>query len=328
MAESAQKGRKAQPARQSGFGVVLWIALVIVAAAAAAAGAWLGYERGLEAGIAASPPLIAAEEGPTKVAPEDEGGMEVPNRDALVFDAIDEGAEEPADEVLAAAPEEPVAIPALEEAAAAEGESVAGEGGEMAEVDPAPGGADEIIAVEEEVLAAPEPDVVEEAMAVAEAPEPSEPPAEPLAPEPSTPPEPLIPEPLIPEPLRIEPESAAETIVLNEPPTADAEPEIELTAITESVEPVPAAAEMGLGPRVQLAAFRSPERAEIGWGRIVEAHQELLGALEHWVVRVDLGAEKGIFHRLQAGPMADADMAKALCEKLHARDQGCLVVAP
>ena len=323
MAEGAEKGRKTRqtPARRGGFGVALWMALVIIAAVGGAAGAWVvAYERGLEAGIAASPPLIKAEAGPTKVPPEDEGGLEVPNRDALVFDAIDEGGEEPAEEVLAPAPEEPMAKP-LPEEGAAESASVAEEGGEMAAIEPAPGGADEIAAVEE-VLIPPEPEVIEEAMAVASIPEAAEPPG----------PEPSIPDPLTPEPLRIEPESEPETIVLIEPPAAEPEPEpepeIESTAMPEDAEPAPAAPEMGLGPRVQLAAFRSSERAEIGWGRIVEAQQDLLGALKHWVVRVDLGAEKGIFHRLQVGPLADAATAKALCEKLHAREQGCLVVAP
>ena len=329
MSESPQKGRKAQPppARGGGFGVVLWVALVIIVAAGGAAGAWYAYERGLEAGIAASPPLITAEAGPSKVAPEDEGGIEVPNQDALVFDAIVERAEEPAEEVLAPGPEEPMAKPAPEppgeaelaavdttapatEEAAAEGAGVAEEGGEMAEVEPAPGGPEETTAVEEDVLVPPEPDVVEDAMAVASAPAPE------------------VTEAPSPEPLRIEPESRPETIVLQEPPATEPETETEMAAVTESVEPAPAAAEMGLGPRVQLAAFRSPERAEVGWGRILEAHRDLLDALDHWVVRVDLGAEKGIFHRLQAGPLTDAETAKALCETLKAREQGCLVVAP
>ena len=88
MAERAEKARQAAraPARKGGFGVVLWITLVIIAAVGGAAGAWVvAYERGLEAGIAASPPFITAEAGPTKVAPEEEGGLDVPNREALVF---------------------------------------------------------------------------------------------------------------------------------------------------------------------------------------------------------------------------------------------------
>ena len=80
--------------------------------------------------------------------------------------------------------------------------------------------------------------------------------------------------------------------------------------------------------RVQLAAARSPQRAENIWKRILGAHKDLLGELRHVVVRVDLRAEKGIFQRIQAGPLVDAETANALCEKLRAREQGCLVVPP
>ncbi len=304
MAERAEKARPAPqaPARKGGFGVVLWITLVIIAAVGGAAGAWVvAYERGLEAGIAASPPLITADAAPTKVAPEEEGGMEVPNREALVFDAIDEGAEPPAEEVLAPAPEEPMEMPAPEppsEAELAVADASAPSAGEGLAEPTADAGAEDAEAPEEEVLLAPEPEVVEESMEVATAP---------------------AAEPADPEPLRIEAEAEAEAIVLESPP---AEPEPAMAEPSE--EAAPAAS----GPRVQLAAFRSPERAEIGWERIVEAHQDLLGGLEHRVVRVDLGEEKGIFHRLQAGPMADSDAAKALCDTLREREQGCLIVAP
>ncbi len=313
------------PARRGGFGVVLWITLVIIAAVGGAAGAWVvAYERGLEAGIAASPPLIAAEEGPAKVAPEDEGGMDVPNQEALVFDAIDEGAEAPAEETLAPPPEEPIEVtppePASDSelAAAATPESTAedvGEGmaepmeepGEMAEKPAADQGMEEPegAMAEEEVLIAPEPEMVDEAMEVAVAP---------------------AAEPVDAEPLRIETEDEPEAIVL-EAPAAELTPEPEM-AEPEMAEPAERAAPPASGPRVQLAAFRSPERAEIGWERILAAHEDLLGGLEHQIVRADLGEEKGIFHRLQAGPMADSTTAKALCEKLKVRDQGCLVVAP
>ena len=328
MAERAEKARQAAPApaRRGGFGVVLWITLVIIAAVGGAAGAWVvAYERGLEAGFAAAPPLITAEVGPMKVAPEDEGGLEVPNQEALVFDAIDEGAEAPAEEVLAPPPEEPIEMPAPEppseaDLAAVDAPAAGADEEVMAEPPEDAGGAlmepsgtaegtdadadtamDEAMAVEEEILLAPEPETVDQATEVASAP---------------------AAEPADPEPLRIEAEGEPEAIVLEPPALADAAPEPELA------EPVESAAAGAAGPRVQLAAFRSPERAEIGWGRIFAVHEDLLGGLAHRVVRVDLGEEKGVFHRLQAGPMDDAGAAKALCEKLHAREQGCLVVAP
>ena len=311
MSERPEKARPAAktPPRRGGFGVGLWITLVIIAAVGGAAAAWVvAYERGLEAGIAASPPLITAEPGPTKVAPEDEGGLEVPNQEALVFDAIDEGAEAPAEEVLAPPPEEPIEMPAPEapsesdlataDAPAVE-EEIADASGEPSEMVEEP--ASDAGAVDEEVLVAPELEVVDEAMEVATAP---------------------AVEAADPEPLRIEADDEPEAIVLEPPEPAEPTPEPEI------VEEAGAAVRVGAGPRVQLAAFRSPERAEIGWERILTAHEELLGELDHYVIRVDLGEEKGIFHRLQAGPMADDQAAKALCEELKVREQGCLVVAP
>lgn len=323
MAKRTEKDRQAAPApaRKGGFGVVLWITLVIIAAVGGAAGAWVvAYERGLEAGIAAAPPLITAEVGPTKVAPEDEGGLEVPNQEALVFDAIDEGAEAPIEEVLAPPPEEPIEMPAPEPPSEAElaavdapaadaDEEVMAEDAAGASMEPsataeetdADTAMDEAMAVEDEVLLAPEPESLDEATEVASAP---------------------APEPADPEPLRIEAEGEPEAIVLEPPAPADPAPEPEMA------EPAERAAAVAAGPRVQLAAFRSLERAEIGWGRIFAVHEDLLGGLAHRVVRADLGEEKGVFHRLQAGPMDDSDAAKALCDKLRAREQGCLVVAP
>ena len=43
--------------------------------------------------------------------------------------------------------------------------------------------------------------------------------------------------------------------------------------------------------------------------------------------RVDLGA-KGIFYRVQAGPIADGNVAERSCAALKARHVGCLVVKP
>ena len=56
-------------------------------------------------------------------------------------------------------------------------------------------------------------------------------------------------------------------------------------------------------------------------------HRDLLEALRPRVQRADLGA-KGVFYRLQAGPLADAGRAKGLCETLARRNVRCLVITP
>ncbi len=46
------------------------------------------------------------------------------------------------------------------------------------------------------------------------------------------------------------------------------------------------------------------------------------------MIRVDLGAGKGIFYRLQAGPIPDRETADTLCAELKRQKVGCLVVEP
>lgn len=79
--------------------------------------------------------------------------------------------------------------------------------------------------------------------------------------------------------------------------------------------------------RVQLAAFRAPSDAETAWNVARAQHRDALGALEAVVVEVDLG-RRGVFYRLQAGPLPDQRSARQLCRTLQERGQSCLVVAP
>ncbi len=77
---------------------------------------------------------------------------------------------------------------------------------------------------------------------------------------------------------------------------------------------------------VQLASFRSKAKADAAWAKYSKTHGDLLRGLRPLVRRVDLGADKGIYYRLRAGPLGDAVEARALCAKLKARKLGCLVV--
>jgi len=84
----------------------------------------------------------------------------------------------------------------------------------------------------------------------------------------------------------------------------------------------------GLAYRVQLAAVRSEVLAENEWDRLKKKHPDLLGPYSLSVVRIDLGADKGIYYRLRAGPLPGEEQAKALCENLIARKVACLIVRP
>ena len=78
---------------------------------------------------------------------------------------------------------------------------------------------------------------------------------------------------------------------------------------------------------MQLAAVRSDEAAKQEWNRLKNRYKEELGALSLTVQRVDLGAGKGVYHRIQAGPL-DEEAAERACTALKAKNQACLVVRP
>ncbi|WOF73875.1 tetratricopeptide repeat protein [Parvibaculaceae bacterium PLY_AMNH_Bact1] len=80
------------------------------------------------------------------------------------------------------------------------------------------------------------------------------------------------------------------------------------------------------GFRVQIGSFRSASDATAAWDKTVAAHQELIGQRQPYIVEVDLGA-RGIFYRLQIGPLHSSNEAKALCNALKARGQDCILAA-
>lgn len=79
---------------------------------------------------------------------------------------------------------------------------------------------------------------------------------------------------------------------------------------------------------VQLAATRSSKQASKEWERLKGKHMDLLGRLSLTINKVNLGSGKGLFYRLRAGPLADESKARKLCKKLAKRQVGCLMVKP
>lgn len=165
------------------------------------------------------------------------------------------------------------------------------------------------------------------------------PPEEPLPAPTSAVPQPAAPE----EPAEVEapPEKpeTSETSETSEPTgaiaTAEPEPEPPATAATAAIPKPAEAATVAAAPTaaakafmVQLGAYRMATAADTGWKRLLKANRDLLGELKPKVVRADLGAGKGVFFRLRAGPLADEAAAKALCARLKVRRQGCFIIRP
>jgi hypothetical protein len=55
-------------------------------------------------------------------------------------------------------------------------------------------------------------------------------------------------------------------------------------------------------------------------------HSDLLGSLALSIDRKDMGADKGVFFRMQAGPLASESDARGLCSRLKQRRVDCLIV--
>lgn len=142
---------------------------------------------------------------------------------------------------------------------------------------------------------------------------------------PPPPPAPSAAAPVAPLP----PPDAAKEAVPEPPaaPPAAAAPEPPKPAAAPSPPPQTAARPPAAGWRVQLAAVRSEEAARKAWADLSKRHADLFGKLDSNVVRADLG-QKGVYWRLQAGPVADAAAARALCDRAKQRKVGCIVVKP
>lgn len=104
------------------------------------------------------------------------------------------------------------------------------------------------------------------------------------------------------------------------PPPIAAEPRL---APKPAAPPKPEAA--GPPVKVQLASLRTPEEARDEWQRVKHANADLLGKYTAVAVRNDLG-DRGIWYRVEVGPVGDRAAALKLCKTLRERDLGCQLV--
>ncbi len=300
--EPADDGMEQRPRRRGRF--LLLLALALIAVAGGAWG-WTVYGKRLAAMFAAPGagggiPVVRADPAPTKVRPSDPGGMDVPDRDKLVYERLQGEAGEKRVERLLPAPETPMVPPRAAQRPAPEATQtlprVPTEAQVRAAVKPAPPPlAREPAALDREPVGSTEP-----------APEDSPPSSAETAPEAPT------------------PEIIAEA--KPEPkPESKSEPARAPAAQASAASTTSAAASAPSGYLIQIAAVREPERAESEWSRLQRQHADALRGLKLFVVRADLG-DKGVFWRLRAGPFADEGAAKNRCAELAKRKVGCMVV--
>ena len=238
----------------------LAVALALAVMALCAGALWIAYELRRAPEPGAHAPLIQADNDPIKVKPGDPGGMEIPNRDRLVFNQKGDGTPE---HVLAP-PEAPLPRPAPEPPAT-----------------PAP------------------------AHTQAQ--------TSPAAPSTTTPASPPATQPAAPAIPAWPGEARA--------PSTPNTPQQGVTP------PPPAPAANGKGYRLQVASVKTEDGAKQEWERIRKQNADILGSLPYRADRVDLG-DRGVFFRVQIGPIADAIDAERICSALRDRKVGCILVKP
>lgn len=240
-------------------------------------------------------PLIAAPAGVEKEPPSNPGGMEVPYQDSMVLNpgaAREEGVER-----LLPPPEEPqpresltASDPEPQASEPAEAAIAAGQGAPA----PQPDGSLQGSEIAEEPLPAPEEPMVEEAPAAAAA-----------------------------LPSESKPEEPAEAA--SEP--AKEEPAVETATAEPAAPAAPASASATSGAfMIQLASASNRDAIQGEWAKMQQRHPGQLGNLQLHIEEADLG-ERGIFYRLQAGPLASREAAEGVCAQLKAQQQDCLVRA-
>ena len=282
----------------------LLAAIVAVGVIGAFAGiVYYAYHEGVRAGSESVAPLIKAEQQPYKVKPEDPGGMEVPHQDKLIYNEVSpQGGEakEQAEHLLPP-PENPLPHPTEEQ---------------PREPAQSSGAATTLTSPAGATLARPAgvPSYVPQPPAPAQIPAPDqggpqqaqgnglEAPAAPAA---------------------SAPLGAAEAAA---PAKAAQGGKASKAGVAGSTQ-LAARPQHGSW-RVQLGSVRSADAARQEWARLQKQHADLLGSLGLNVQRVDLGADKGVFYRIQSGPLADKSAAIALCDRLKAAKVGCLAVEP
>lgn len=266
-------------------------AVVLAVAAIAMAVGWLVGDSDDVAQTQAEAPLIKADAEPDKVRPEDPGGMEVANRDMLVYRRLDGGDGKPPVERLLPNPEQPVVPP---RPVAAPGREIEPGQIETVEIE-----TDELVAEDaEDAPGDEELDAENLSLPAQESPERS------VTPEPQQAP-PVAPKPVAP--TKLEPTPVPKK------PAAPA--------------PSRAAAPAAGAYQIQLVAVRSRQQAEVSWAKLSKEYADVLGGLKPNIVRADLGA-KGVLYRLRAGPAGDESAARAICASLAKRKKDCLVVPP
>lgn len=265
---------------------IITAAIALGAVAAFGIGIWFAYDQGVKRGASGAPPLIRADQSPAKVAPENPGGMQVPNQDKQIYERLggSQQAATPGTEKLLPPPERPSAAPTQ------------------------PGAQPNAVTVPNR----PAPATVPGQSPTASAGQTGLP-NRTDAPSPSAVTTPAPSQPVAPK-AEEKPAATPATRAPAQTATAPA------PAAAPSVTATP-----GGSAKIQLASLKDQAAATATWNQLQKKFPDILGGLQPSYERVDI-AGKGTFIRLQAGPLKDRTTAQTVCQQLAAKNQGCIVV--
>jgi hypothetical protein len=278
---------------------------------------WYAYSQGQRSADAVAP-ILKADGEPSRMRPEQPGGMIVPHQDKLVLNNMQQANRAGAERLL---PPAETPLPQTSRTAPPPAASVT--------IAPPP---------TPTPIPPPPPAVIPTPPPVMATPAPMSPPSPPPAPPaaPSTSVGNLI-APPAPPPVAPAPSSSSSSSPPPAPPPAamtPPAPPMPPTSPPQMAARPPAPATTAPAPsrsgvagewRIQLGSFPAADQANAQWDRLKKTYAELQ-PLGLTTVRVDLG-DKGVWYRLQAGPLNEPG-ARSLCEELKAKKRDCLVVRP
>jgi cell division septation protein DedD len=337
--------------RRRGLGRTILMIFALMVFAVFGAVLWYSYVDVMGIGAGGPPPLIRAEAGPIKHAPDDPGGMSLANRDSPAARILEESVEPIRRERIL--PRQDLAPPQPEPS------PLTAELGTQPPPPPEPSPLS-VPPDGEAPLPVPVPDSAEAPVppaANSNTERPIESPYE-------LPPALDAPEPAPTVLAAIEPEVAIEPLAAHDPPLEPLDPGV----TPEGQIPIPAAAPRGgglsasqsatgapTGPeplasqqgparvatstapvrsapaaspifRVQLGAFRSDTAANQAWIDLQRRNRSALGELRASVLAAETSS--GTFYRLQAGPLTSRDAAAEACGQVKQGGNDCFVVGP
>lgn len=331
-----------------------WLTIVLGAVVFAVFGAVVGYTyvNGLP-GMEGEPPLIKADGGAYRHAPDERGGLDIPNASSSIVNVLKPKGEPPRVERLLP-PETPMAVestdepPKAPEPAPAPAPAPALRAAPVAPPTAAPPTA---------VAAAPKPATPAPAAATpapakpvadskpAPAPEPQRQvaaaapsAAPPAAAPPAAAPTALVP-PAVPQPTPPAPAPAAAPVAAPTPAPRAAAPapppappapvrqaRVEPAAPAPAPAPAPVSAGGGSIYRLQLVATRSDSGLTQAWAQLKQRYPAALASADPRIERTD--TTTGPLYRLQAGPYASRDDAAGACSTIRAGGGQCFIVGP